>query len=139
VELSNGMQLPRNSFVSIAYQPLMRDPEHYPDPLTFNPLRFYELRKAGGEEGKHQFASVEVNEPMRAFGKFACPGRHWATAQIKLSLMVLLLEFDIGFPLSQGERPGNKVYGGRCIPSATQKLVLKRRQSPIKCHQKRLA
>ena len=112
--------------MSMAYQPVMRDPAFYPDPLTFNPLRFYDLRRANEEDGKHQFASVEPGEPLWAFGKFACPGRHWATAQIKLLLMVLLLEFVIGYPPGQVERPENKVHGGKIMPSFTQRVIISR-------------
>jgi hypothetical protein len=60
------------------------------------------------------------------FGKFSCPGRHWAAAQVKLLVMVLLLEFEIGFPEGQSERPENKVLGGETLPSMPQMLVLRR-------------
>lgn len=111
----------------MAYYPLTRDPSYYPGPLTFDPLRFYKLRQKEGEEDKHQFGSVEASEPLWTFGKFACPGRHWATAQIKLLVMVFLLEFEISYPDGQTERPENKIIGSKCMPSLTQKIMLRRR------------
>jgi hypothetical protein len=51
------------------------------------------------------------------FGKFSCPGRHWAAAQVKLLVMVLLLELEIGFPEGQSERPENKVLGEKPCPA----------------------
>lgn len=125
--LSNGSTIPKNSYISMAYQPMYRDPSYYPSPLTFDPLRFYNLRKKEGEEEKHQFASVDAGEALWTFGKFACPGRHWAAAQIKLLVIVLLLEFDISYPEGQTERPESTIYGAKCMPSMTQKMVLKRR------------
>jgi cytochrome P450 len=127
--LSNRSTIPARSYISIAYQPLLTDPTYYPSPLTFDPLRFYNLRQKEGEEEKHQFASVDSSDLLWTFGKFACPGRHWATAQIKLLVMVLLMEFDVSFPEGQRERPENKVVGTKCMPSVTQKMVLRRRVS----------
>lgn len=105
----------------------MRDPDYYPDPLALGPLRFYNLRKIEGEEDKYQFASVDPNEPLWTFGKFSCPGRHWAAAQVKLLAMVLLLEFELGFPEGETEGPENKIVGGKIMTSMTQTLVLRRR------------
>lgn len=111
----------------MAYYPITRDPSYYPSPLTFDPLRFYNLRQKEGKEEKHQFASVEASEPLWTFGQFACPGRHWATAQIKLLVMVLLLEFEISYLEGQTEGLENKIIGSKCMPSMTQKIVLTRR------------
>lgn len=127
--LSSGSTIPAKSYISIAYQPMLTDPTYYPSPLTFDPLRFYNQRQKEGEEEKHQFASVDLSDLLWTFGKFACPGRHWATAQIKLLIMVLLIEFDVSFPEGQKERPENKVVGTKCMPSVTQKMVLRRRGS----------
>ena len=65
--------------------------------------------------------------PLWTFGKFACPGRQWASAQIKLLLMVLSLEFEVGFEGGWRQRPENLVVGGKCVPSMTQKIVVRRR------------
>ena len=72
---------------------------------------------------------MEKDDPLWTFGKFACPGRQWASAQIKLLLMVLLLEFEVGFEGGWRQRPKNLVVGGgrKCVPSMTQKIVVRRR------------
>lgn len=42
-------------------------------------------------------------------------------------MMVLLLEFEIGFPEGQTERPENVMNGETYTISRTQQIVLKRR------------
>jgi cytochrome P450 len=108
------------------------DPELYLDPLEFNPLRFFDIRQKQGESDKHQFASNSSTNPAWGIGKYACPGRFWAGAQIKLLLMVLLLEYDIAFPVGQTKKPGRVAIGGSFKTSVTQTCVLKRRASATK-------
>jgi hypothetical protein len=123
--LSPGTVPPRNSYLSIAYYPVSRNPAAYPDPLTFNAYRFSDLRQQPGHGDKHQFTSVEKDDPLWAFGKFACPWRQWASAQIKL-LIVLMLEFEIGYQNGLRVHPQNVVVGAKFVPSIMQKVVLRR-------------
>lgn len=127
VTLSNGVTLPKNTYISMTHILINRDPEIYPEPMSFDALRFYNQRQAQGQGEQHQFASLSSQNPSWGVGKFACPGRFWASAQIKLLLMVLLLEFDIGYPDGQTERPPNVVIGEKNQIKPTQKIVLKRR------------
>lgn len=96
------------------------------DPEIFDGLRFFKLRQEKGQEERHQFASLSAEIPSSGVGKFACPGRFWVSAQIKLLLMVLLLEFEINFPDGQTERPANVIMGEKNQVSALQKITLKR-------------
>ena len=70
---------------------------------------------------------MEKDDLLWAFRKFVCPGRHWASAQIKLLLIVLMLEFGIGYENGLRERPQNVVVGAKCVPSMTQKVILRKR------------
>ena len=45
------------------------------------------------EQAGYQFAASGKDGPAWGFGKFACPGRFWAGAQIKLVIMALLLHY----------------------------------------------
>ncbi|KAF2864692.1 cytochrome P450 [Massariosphaeria phaeospora] len=126
VQLSNGITLPAKTYISMAHYPQQRDPEFYPAPLDFDGMRFFHLRQKEGKGDKYQFASISSTEPWWGVGKFACPGRFWASAQIKLLLMAILLEFDLGFPDGQLEKPERVVAGAGLKTSVTQHIVLKR-------------
>lgn len=70
-----------------------RDPGHFPEPDKFNPDRFMELRKDGGND-HFQFASVTNGTMAFGCGKHACPGRFFAALEIKLIAIYLLKYFD---------------------------------------------
>ena len=46
--------------------------------------------------------------------------------QIKLMLIALMLELEIGYENGLKERPQNVVVGAKCVPSMTQKVILRR-------------
>lgn len=104
-----------------------KDPELFPSPKTFDSLRFYRQRQEPGQQERHQFSSLSSENPSWGVGKFACPGRFWASAQIKLLLMVLLREFEVSYPEGQTERPENVVKGEKNQVSVSQRVVLRRR------------
>jgi cytochrome P450 len=106
---------------------MMHDADLFPEPETFDALRFFNLRKEKGQEERHQFASLSSEIPSWGVGKFACPGRFWASAQIKLILMILLLEFEVAYPDGQMDRPKNIIVGEKNQVSMSQKIILKRR------------
>lgn len=163
VSLSNGVTLPRGTYVSMTHEPINNDAEYYPSPQIFDGLRFYKLRSSSGrghqekesrgpqlhkEPDQHQFTSLSTKVPNWGVGKFACPGRHWASAQIKvctpilsltvtgltcistiqLIIMVLLLEYDISYPAGQKERPAAKWMGEKNVGGRAQKVVIKKRK-----------
>ncbi|PKY01598.1 cytochrome P450 [Aspergillus campestris IBT 28561] len=125
VTLSNNITIPKNTFISMPIYPMCRDPERYPDPETFDGYRFYKLRQIK-EEARYQFAASDRDGPAWGFGKFACPGRFWAAAQVKLVVMALLVQYDIAYPEGQTDRPGDVILGEKRTPDRTQQMVLKR-------------
>ncbi|KAM0170711.1 hypothetical protein ACHAPF_008819 [Botrytis cinerea] len=128
VTLSNGVTLPKDTYISMTHYLINKDPELYPSPNTFDPLRFYKQRQELGQQERYQFSSLSSENPSWGVGKFACPGRFWASAQIKLLLMVLLNEFEISYPEGQTERPQNVVKGEKNQVSLGQRIVLRRKE-----------
>ncbi|KAF7862708.1 hypothetical protein EAF04_007581 [Stromatinia cepivora] len=127
VTLSNGITLPKNTYISMTHYLINKDPELYPSPNTFDSLRFYRKRQEPGQQERYQFSSLSSENPSWGVGKFACPGRFWASAQIKLLLMVLLKEFEISYPNGQTERPENIVKGEKNQVSLSQHIIIRRR------------
>lgn len=112
IQLSSGDYLPRNSIVAVASarQTAALDPKlltpQPPQPSLdeFHPWRFADLRAVAGEENKHQFVTTSSESTVFGHGTWACPGRFFASNEIKAILIQLLRRYDIGIgPQGQGE------------------------------------
>jgi hypothetical protein len=112
IYLSNGDYLPHNSIIAVASarQTAAIDPKYLsptpPQPSLdeFHPWRFSDLRSHSGEENKHQFVTTTTESTVFGHGKWACPGRFFASNEIKAILIQLLERYDIGVgPAGQGQ------------------------------------
>ncbi len=115
IYLSSGDYLPHNSVIAVASarQTGALDPKYLspmpPQPSLdeFHPWRFSDLRSHSGEENKHQFTTTTIESPVFGHGRWACPGRFFASNEIKAILIQLLNRYDIGVgPAGQGEGKG---------------------------------
>jgi len=105
------------------------DPKYYEEPLEFRPWRFYEMTQDNSEDANHyQFTSTGINNLAFGRGRFSCPGRFFAAAQIKLLLACILINYDFSFPDQQEKRPPNLYIDERIAPDRSQKIRFQRRQ-----------
>lgn len=104
--LSNGQVIPAGVIIEIPAVAINSDPTVYPDADTFDPLRFYNLRKKARDEGSveaaasNQFVSISPSSLTFGYGRHACPGRFFAANEIKMIVAHALLKYD--FRLSEG-------------------------------------
>ncbi|KAJ7438634.1 cytochrome P450 [Mycena galericulata] len=86
VIMPGGILIPKGSQVTVAVHALMTNPEHWKDPLTFDPDRWgtEEVRK------RHKHAYL----PFAAGGR-ACIGFNFALQEIKIVLARVVLNFQI--------------------------------------------
>ena len=104
------------------------DAANYPSPSTFNPFRHSNLRASGSsiDNARSQFVSANETNLSFGYGRHACPGRFFATNEIKLVLTRLILDYDIKMPLGRIERWGQLVVGRTMLPDPTKSIMLKR-------------
>ncbi|KAF2185204.1 putative cytochrome P450 monooxygenase [Zopfia rhizophila CBS 207.26] len=107
VTLSDGTYLPKGVHLMMPIAPVVTDPEVTPEPMHFDGFRHYKNRQRPGEANKHQFATTSDTNLHFGHGKYACPGRFFASNTIKLLLANLLLRYEFRFPEGVVERPGN--------------------------------
>lgn len=102
--LSNGQVIPSGTMIEVPAVAVNSDPEVFPGPLEFDPLRFYRLRQSAKAQGSvegaalNQFVSVSQNSLTFGYGRHACPGRFFAANEIKMILANVLLEYDVRMP-----------------------------------------
>ncbi|KAK7910657.1 cytochrome P450 [Apiospora marii] len=98
-----------------------------PGPETFDGLRFFRMRQKAGEEQKHQFGATGVQETFDfGHGIHACPGRHFATTEIKIMLIHILTSYDL--KLKDGlKRPPNGLDEIWWNPDPAAEVLIKSR------------
>lgn len=111
--LSDGTVIPKGSYVCCPIEAVTHDPENYENPDEFDGYRHYRLRQQGGFAGeKHQWISTNQAALNFGYGKHSCPGRFFATIEMKLIFAFIMLNYDLAMP--QGvERPRNIIKGDR--------------------------
>ncbi|KAH8691730.1 cytochrome P450 monooxygenase, partial [Phaeosphaeriaceae sp. PMI808] len=93
VVLDGGVKLSKGQRVQVDTSP-MWDPSVYPNPDTYDMYRFLRLREQSGGAQKGQLVTTTPDFLPFGHGTYACPGRFFASNEIKLALCHLLLKYD---------------------------------------------
>ncbi|KAL8733904.1 MAG: hypothetical protein Q9181_003412 [Wetmoreana brouardii] len=125
--------LPKNSYIAVAAGPISASESIYELPATFDGFRFHRMRLApGGSAQSHQFVTTGLESMTFGHGRFACPGRFFASNESKIILALLVMKYDIKFANKSGKsaealRPKNLVFADACYPDPEAKVMFKRR------------
>lgn len=131
VETPSGVHLPYGATLVNYSLPIFHDPDLYPSPYDFQPFRFAETRQKLEAEGKRveaaQQAWATTSETYTSFGhgRHACPGRFFASTDLKLLLGHVIVNYD--FEMKQGERPANVWFGLNKLPPMKATVKIRRR------------
>ncbi|KAI8282723.1 Cytochrome P450 monooxygenase [Colletotrichum sp. SAR11_57] len=132
--LSNGQTIPSGVLIELPSAAVNMDDNLYPSSSQFDAFRFSKLRQnkvkatEDGTEVGHLFSSVGQTSLNFGFGRHVCPGRFFASVEIKMIVAIILLNFDILLAEGETERYKNIEIGvqatgllGSEIASALQK------------------
>jgi cytochrome P450 len=73
----------------------------------FHPWRYADVRSIPGQENNHQFVTADANNPSFGYGRHACPGRFFASNEIKVLVVELLRRYDMALgPRGEGVKEG---------------------------------
>lgn len=140
ITLNTGHKIPAGTRVAIPSYAIHNGSSalHSPGvtrPLSeFDGLRFYKLRQFAGNESRHQFVSTSDDSLAFGHGIHACPGRFFASNEIKVVLIELLQNWDLRFPddlKREGgiwRRPKSMFYKFECLPSRDAKVEFRRKE-----------
>jgi cytochrome P450 len=126
-KLSDSTLLPKGAWVTVAATPA-KDASVWSEPDTFDGLRFYNLRQQAGSESRYQLTTTSSEQIGFGVGRHACPGRFFASHELKILLAHLILKFD--WKLSDGEqgRPKSLEIGTEMMPNRNVVLWRKSRE-----------
>lgn len=127
--LSDGTILPPGSQVMVCDDRSF-DPKVFPQPEKFDATRFLRLREQAGQENYHQLVTPSTTHMAFGYGQHACPGRFFASHEVKIALSCMLLKYDFRFV------PGEPLPNDLEFETATTchpglKIQVRRRQEEI--------
>ncbi|TAQ88952.1 hypothetical protein B7494_g2745 [Chlorociboria aeruginascens] len=127
ITLPDGTILPPGTHVAVASSCINRDPAIWEDPEIFDGFRFEKLRSQPGSENRYQFVTTGADALNFGHGIHACPGRFFASNEIKVILCHLILNYDFRFPAGQEERPDSVSMGDTLRPDTTREMMFRKR------------
>src|SRR3569833_86232 len=128
IALSDGTILPAGSRVIVLSN--FMDPKIYPDPEKFDAGRFLKMRQQPGQENIWQFVTTTPEHILFGHGQHACPGRFFASNEVKIALCHLLLKYDWRFIQGVG-RPKPQEFETAISVSPKGKVQVRRREEEI--------
>lgn len=93
VTLENGTVIPKNAPIKILLDSHM-DPNIYPNPEKFDAHRYLNMRNQPGQENNWQFVTPSPESLGFGIGKHACPGRFFASNEVKIALCWMLINYE---------------------------------------------
>lgn len=122
VVLPNGMTIPRGTNIAVDSS-MMWDPAIYPDPFVYDGYRFLRLRESGNTGAA--LASSGPEHIAFGIGKPICPGRFFASNEVKIALAKILLTYDVRLP--EGTKPKVVEMGFEMLSDLSAKLEIRKR------------
>lgn len=129
VQLKNGLVLPQGSYLLIPAGMVSLDGEYWESPDEFRGFRFADLRSTSkADRNKYQFATVSARTMNFGYGREACPGRFFASFEIKSIMLHLFTKFDLKLVDESVGRPKNRCSGAAISPDEKAQVLFKRRR-----------
>ncbi|KAL0944766.1 cytochrome p450 monooxygenase [Colletotrichum truncatum] len=127
VTLPNGLQL-QTGERCVADLGGMFDPSLYENPEAFDGYRFVRMRRNPKLEKQAHLVSTAPSHLGFGHGQHACPGRFFASNELKIALAHLVMKYD--WKLQPGYKPCWQEYGFVWSADGAAKLLMRRREAP---------
>ncbi|KAK2753894.1 hypothetical protein FQN54_007253 [Arachnomyces sp. PD_36] len=128
--LSNGFTLPKGARIAVPAGPISLDDSVWEDATRFDGFRFAKIRQSSPAlASTHQFVTTGPNAMHFGHGRHACPGRFFASNEIKIIMTLIVLKYDIKLEDEEKGRPANAPFGSMISPDVNAGIMLKVRGS----------
>ncbi|KAF7349188.1 Cytochrome P450 [Mycena sanguinolenta] len=140
-EFSDGTVIPPGNFVGTAVTAIHEDEANYARAKEFDGLRFYKLGSSAGAvhdqqddlkadpdsdlQWQHRLTGTSPSYLTFGGGKHICPGRFFASLELKGLFALLLLRYDVR--MADGVRPADKWFGPVSNPDPNAQVLFRRR------------
>ncbi|KAI1205060.1 cytochrome P450 [Annulohypoxylon truncatum] len=127
-KISDGTVLPEGSRIILTTNYM--DSTIYSEPEKFDAARFLKMRQQPGQENSWQLVTTSPAHTGFGHGQHACPGRFFASNELKIALCHLLLKYDWRFVPGEG-RPAYRTAETHNSVDQASKIQFRRRQPEI--------
>ncbi|KAJ6520279.1 cytochrome P450 [Mycena sanguinolenta] len=125
--LVDGTVVPSGYSITVPLKSIHFDENLYPEPYKFDCFRFSKLRASEHSDVKYGFTTVEKDFVPFGLGKHACPGRFFASMELKIMISHLLLHYDLSLPDGAKEAPKPRLFNSAVVPDTKACIILKPR------------
>lgn len=127
---SDGQKIPAGTTVTVPAFQTHLDPSVYENPLEFDGFRFLKMKenaKLDGNRTKNYDAvSTSAHSLSFSHGRHACPGRFFATVEVKMMMAYMIMTYDM--KLTDGIRPPDVVFVTASVANPFAKVLFRQRQ-----------
>lgn len=123
VTLPTGEVIPKGARIACLTS-LHTSPDQYDDPLVYNGHRFVDWRGTDRDSASHLVSTGPASLGF-GHGKHACPGRFFASNEIKIALCHLLMKYD--WKLDPGQNTDPFVVGFNQNVNPHFEIMMKKR------------
>ncbi|CZT21185.1 related to cytochrome P450 monooxygenase (lovA) [Ramularia collo-cygni] len=127
---ASGHIIPKGNTTTIRAHPINQDPKLWKDPSKFDGLRFEKLRQLPENAQKYQHSSTGVDNINFGHGIWACPGRFFAAAEIRVVMAYCLMNYDLRVVPGE-QKPGQVHYGLATLPDGERSIEFRQRTPEI--------
>ncbi|OOO06875.1 cytochrome P450 monooxygenase [Aspergillus flavus] len=124
LKLSDGTFLPKGTKMAVSSH-RMWDPDVYENPEQWDGFRYVNLRETPGRDKHALFVSTSERHLGFGHGKHACPGRFFASSELKVALCHILMKYD--FELAPGTVVQHRYSGASYYADPAIRVMLRRR------------
>ncbi|KAI0536033.1 cytochrome P450 [Xylaria digitata] len=128
ITLSDGLEIPKGARIAVVSD--FTNPEVYPEPEKFDVARFVKKRQEPGQENSWQFVTTSPSALSFGHGEHACPGRFFASNEIKIILCHMLMKYDWRFVPDQPE-PEPRIFESMIAVRPDTQIQARRRKVEI--------
>lgn len=128
IKLSDGTFLPKGSKMAVSSHRAW-DPEVYENPEEWDGSRYVRLRETPGRDKDSLFVSTSERHLGFGHGKHACPGRFFASSELKVALCHILMKYD--FKLAPGAVVEHRYSGASYYADPAIRVMIRRREAPL--------
>ncbi|KAM5541332.1 hypothetical protein V8D89_004886 [Ganoderma adspersum] len=127
ITLRDGTRIPKGSPVSANAYAQQHDPALLEHADKFDAFRYARMRSDAGESLKHQFTSTSPEYIPFGHGQYACPGRHFASNELKAILGHIILSYDLKLA-GDGSRPPVVYFATAVVLPQHGRILFKKRE-----------